>query len=316
MVNMILDLDTGIDDAMALAYAVSNPEINLIGVTCTYGNVKTADGGRNALNLLGMMHADSIPVYLGQEHAFHKGPFTPSPVSQRIHGENGVANRDIVQTTKKPETQDAVDFLIESIHTLKQDLTIVTTGPLTNVATALQKDPSIKDHIGKVVVMGGALTVPGNVNEFCEANIHQDPIAAHFVCTSGIDVTIVPLDVTQRSLLTTEHTKQWRKTGTELGNTYAAMVEYYISQHIHNVPFTCFIHDPSAAICAVYPHLFTMLSLNVKVITTGISEGRLTGDPDRLYDEHPQTKVCIGVDSKKLVPHLHTTLMKLFERNI
>lgn len=312
MIKVILDLDTGIDDAMALAYALGSKDIDLIAVTGTFGNVYTDEGVQNVLNILNMCNANEIPVYAGESHAITKDNFTRLEVSARIHGENGVGQVEIETSPKEKETKSGVDFLIESVKKYGKELVIVTTGPITNLTLALQKAPEIKDMVGKVVIMGGALTVPGNCNAYTEANISQDPEAAKYLFESGLDVTMVGLDVTQRSILTNAHTQSWRETGSVAGGTYADMVDYYISQHDAGVK-GCYLHDPSAVINAVHPEYFTMLPMHMTVTTEGEAEGRTIGDPTKLRDPNPNVKVCIGVDSPALVNNLNETLLSLFQ---
>lgn len=273
MIKVVLDLDTGIDDAMALAYALGSKEVELIGVTGTFGNVYTDEGVQNVLNILNMCKRNEIPVYAGESHAMTKDDFTRLEVSARIHGENGVGQVHIERSPKSKEAKSGVDFLIESVKKFEKELVIVTTGPLTNLAVAHQRAPEIKDLTGRVVMMGGALTVPGNCNAYMEANISQDPHAAKYVFESGLDVTMVGLDVTQRSILTHAITQGWRETGSIAGRTYADMVDYYISQHDAAVK-GCYLHDPSAMIHAVHPEWFTTLPMHMTVTTEGEAEGR------------------------------------------
>ena len=313
MIKMILDIDTGIDDGMALAYALGSKEIDLIGVTGTFGNVYTDVGVQNVLNILNMCNANEIPVYAGESHAMTKDNFIRLEVSARIHGDNGVGQVVMETSPKEIETKSGVDFLIESVKKYRDGLVIVATGPLTNLALALKKAPEIKDMMGRVVIMGGALTVPGNASPYTEANISQDPEAAKYLFESGVDITMVGLDVTQRSILTKADTQNWRETGSVAGKTYADMVDYYISQHFEVQG--CYLHDPSAAINAIHPEYFTMLPMHMTVITEGEAEGRTIGDPKKLRDPNPNVKVCIEVDSQALVKHLNETLLSLFQTN-
>src|SRR5690606_36555850 len=248
----------------------------------------------------------------GESHAMNQSSFDRLEVSARIHGENGVGQVSIETSPRQKEEGSAIDFLIESIKKYKKDLVIVATGPMTNLTLALKKAPEIKEMMGRVVIMGGALTVPGNASPYTEANISQDPEAAKYLFESGVDVTMVGLDVTQRSLLTNAHTQSWRETGSVAGKTYADMVDYYISQHFDTNG--CYLHDPSAVINAVHPELFTVLPMHMTVVTEGEAVGRTIGDPYKLRDANPNVKVCIGVNSPELVNHLHKTLMSLFNK--
>lgn len=314
--KVILDLDTGIDDGMALAYTVGCKEVELLGVTGTYGNVYTENGVQNVLNLLHMFHKEEIPVFAGESHALEKDTFNRLEVSARIHGENGIGQVSIPASKRVREAKNGVDFLIESVKKYKQELTIVATGPMTNLACALKKSPEIVELLGRVVIMGGALTVPGNVNPYAEANIFQDPEAARYLFESGANVTMVGLDVTQRSQLTLSDTQKFRDLKTTVGNVYADMIEYYISQHEHSHGTACYLHDPSAAICAVHPEYFQLLPMHMTVVTDNEAAGRTIGDPAKLRNANPNVKVCVGVDSVQLETHLKTVFETLFSETV
>ncbi|MEF9951027.1 MAG: nucleoside hydrolase [Clostridium sp.] len=314
--KMILDLDTGVDDAMALAYALGDKNIDLIGVTGTYGNVYTDQGVQNVLNLLHMLSQNHIPVFAGLDHAIAKDKFDRLEVSAKIHGDNGVGDVLVPTSPKKMESMSAIDFIIESVHKYGKDLKIVATGPMTNIATAIKKDPSIATKVGQIVLMGGALTVPGNVNQFAEANIFQDPEAAKYLFESDADVIMVGLDVTNPTVLKYEDTAKWRELGTESGRLYADIVDYYIDVYLELLPFLngCALHDPSAVVAAMNPELFNMLPIYMTVETEGPSRGRTIGDPNRVHHKNPNVKVCIGADKEAVVAKICTTLEGLFSQ--
>lgn len=308
--RMLLDVDTGIDDGMAIAYAVGSQDIELIGIVGSYGNIETRSGAQNALNLLNLLGANNIPVYVGAEHAINKPAFERLAVSARIHGDNGVGNISFEHPSSQEALDNGIDFIIQSVKTYGKELTIVTTGPLTNLATALRKAPEIEKMIGNVVIMGGAVTVPGNIRKIAEANISQDPEAAKFVFESSISITMVGLDVTMRSILTKNDTMLWRKNGVA-GTMYADMVDYYID-HV-NAKDGCYLHDPSAIAAAIHPEWFTMLSMYVTVVTEESLRGRTICDPDRMRNCDPNVQVCLNVDSKKVLHHFNYTLNMAFK---
>ena len=311
--KMILDLDTGIDDGMALAYVLGSEEIDLLGVVGTYGNVYTDMGVQNVLNILEMCNEASIPVYEGEKHALKKPGFLRLEVSTRIHGENGVGQVSMIKAQRNKEDMPGVDFLISSVKKYKKDLVIVATGPMTNLASALIKAPEIAKFMGPVVIMGGALTIPGNVTPYAEANISQDPYAAKYLFESGVDITMVGLDVTQRSVLTKESTRKWRETGSTAGSVFADMTDYYIGEHDISIG-GCYLHDPSAVAAAKNPHWFQMLQMHMTVVTEGAAAGRTIGSQEKLRDVNPNVKVCIGVNDKALVKDLDDTMQNLFTR--
>ena len=307
--KMLLDVDTGIDDGMAIAYAVGSQDVELIGIVGSYGNIETRGGVKNALNLLNLLGEDNIPVYVGAEHALNKPAFERLAVSARIHGDNGVGNISFEHPSIQKALDNGIDFIIQSVKTYGKELTIVTTGPLTNLATALKKAPEIEKMIGKVVIMGGAITVPGNIRKIAEANISQDPEAAKYVFESSVSITMVGLDVTMRSILTKNDTMLWRQNGT-VGTAYADMVDYYID-HV-NAKDGCYLHDPSAIAAAIHPEWFTMLPMHVTVITEEGLRGRTICDPDRMRNCNPNVQVCLNVDSKQVLHHFNDVLNTVF----
>ena len=231
MKKLILDLDTGVDDALAISYALGSPEIELIGITGTYGNVLVEQGVRNALAITDLLGHPEVKVYRGLPHSSTTDSFSVLPVSAFIHGENGIGDVTIPDSKREVETESAVDFIIDAVKTYGKDLIYVPTGPMTNIQAALKKAPEIKDEIGRIVLMGGALTVPGNCNACMEANISQDPEAADYLFRSGAPTTMIGLDVTLQTLLTYKETQQWRELGTTAGTFLADMTDFYIKAY-------------------------------------------------------------------------------------
>ena len=189
------------------------------------------------------------------------------------------------------------------------------TGPMTNIEAALKKAPEIKDEIGQIVLMGGALTVPGNCNACMEANISQDPEAADYLFRSGTPTTMIGLDVTLQTLLTYKETQQWRDLGTKAGKFLADMTDFYIKAYETTSPHLggCGLHDPLAVGVAVDPTLVTTLDINMKVDVDGPTRGRTIGDETRLNDPVKTMKVAVGVDvrSRTFFRTLDATLEQL-----
>ena len=260
MKKMILDLDTGVDDALAISYALGSPEIELIGITGTYGNVLVEQGVRNALAVTDLLGHPEVKVYQGLPHSSTTDHFEVLPISAFIHGDNGIGDVEIPDSNRSVETESAVDFIIDAVKTYGKDLVYVPTGPMTNIEAALKKAPEIKDEIGQIVLMGGALTVPGNCNACMEANISQDPEAADYLFRSGAPTTMIGLDVTLQTLLTYKETQQWRDLGTKAGKFLADMTDFYIKAYETTSPHLggCGLHDPLAVGVAVSRQLKVM----------------------------------------------------------
>ena len=184
---------------------------------------------------------------------------------------------------------------------------------MTNIEAALKKAPEIKDEIGRVVLMGGALTVPGNCNACMEANISQDPEAADYLFRSGAPTTMIGLDVTLQTLLTYKETQQWRDLGTKAGKFLADMTDFYIKAYETTSPHLggCGLHDPLAVGVAVDPTLVTTLDINMKVDVDGPTRGRTIGDETRLNDPVKTMKVAVGVDVPRFLNEFMTRISGL-----
>ncbi|WJY68275.1 nucleoside hydrolase [Corynebacterium auris] len=300
--KVILDLDTGIDDALALAYALGSEELDLIGVTGTYGNVTVEDGVRNSLAILDLFGRTDVPVFAGPGHARERDSFEVLEISSFIHGTNGVGEAQLADATRAPETTSAVDFLVESVERYGDDLVIVPTGPSTTIAAAIEASETFARE-AHIVMMGGALTVPGNVSPWAEANVNQDPEATDLLFRRAADVTMIGLDVTLQTLLTTSETAQWAALGTRGGDFLAAATNYYIKAYETTAPHLggCGLHDPLAVAVAIDPSLVTLLDINMKTETEGATRGRTIGDETRLNEPVKTAHVAVAVDTERFL---------------
>ncbi|MQB59951.1 nucleoside hydrolase [Limosilactobacillus reuteri] len=316
--KMILDLDTGVDDALAIAYALADPEVDLIGIVSSYGNNLLDVCAENSLKLLELLGHTDIPVFKGLPHSCTTEHFDVMQVSKDIHGDNGIGDVELPAPSRALEEQSGVDFYIEAAHKYGKELIIIPTGPMTNLAAALKKDPEIADLIGNVTFMGGALTVEGNVTPVAEANINQDPKAADEVMKSNLPLTMVGLDVTLRTLLTKNETKQWRELGTASGKAFADITDFYIDAY-YNLDIDkrgCALHDPLAVGVGIDPSFVSTISLFMKVVyQEGPYYGRTIGDNAKLNDPNPNVKVAVNVDKERYLKAFMDHLNKLFKEN-
>ncbi|GMA69655.1 purine nucleosidase [Leuconostoc litchii] len=314
--KMILDLDTGVDDALALAYAVADPNVDLIGIISSYGNTLVETAAQNSLNLLHLLGADDVPVFIGARHSSTTNQFEVMPISQMIHGKNGVGDVILEQSPRAVEKQSAVDFLIEAAHQYQENLIFIPTGPLTNLAAAIKKDSKVATLIGNTTLMGGALTVPGNVTPFTEANIHQDPEAADFAFTHQKNLTMVGLDVTLRTLLTKKETADWRLLNTKAGKVFADLMDFYIDAYDHlNINKNgAALHDPLAVAVGIDPSYVTTLPLAMHVTYNQENGdyGRTIGDKERLL-EPTTSKVAVLVDAKRFVNDFQNLMLSVLK---
>jgi purine nucleosidase len=318
---MILDLDTGVDDALALATAVGAPEVDLIGIISSYGNTLTEIAAQNSLNLLHLLDVSDVPVFLGNSHSSTTDSFEVMEISKLIHGKNGIGEIQLETSPRKIEVISGVDFLIESAHKYGENLIFVPTGPLTNLQVAYQKDPEIANLIGNVTLMGGALTIPGNVTPFTEANIQQDPFAADYVFKHAHFIQMVGLDVTMRTLLTKKQTAKWRALNTKSGIAMADIFDFYIDAY-YNLDIDkrgAALHDPLAVTLAYDNSLAQWINLNLKVTTDGDLEngdwGRTIGDPNRLLQDASNSRVAVDVDANKYLDYFMKLTTTLFSKH-
>lgn len=317
--KMILDLDTGVDDALAIAYALADPEVDLIGIVSSYGNNLLDVCAENSLKLLELLGHTDIPVFKGLPHSSTSDHFDVMQVSKDIHGDNGIGDVELPAPQRAVEAESGVDFYIDAAHKYGKDLIIIPTGPMTNLAAALKKDPEIADLIGNVTFMGGALTVDGNVTPAAEANINQDAKAADEVFKSNLPLTMVGLDVTLRTLLTKKETQQWRDLGTAAGKAYADITDFYIDAY-YNLDIDkngCALHDPLAVGVGINPSFVKTISLFMRCEYDPDSPfyGRTVGDNAKLNDPNPNVKVAVNVDKERYLKAFMDHLTTLFKEN-
>ena len=307
--RLILDLDTGIDDALALAYALGSPEVELVGVVTGYGNVTADVAARNTMALLRLLGHPEIPVYRGADRSLAAGEaFVPPEGVRRIHGENGLGDQDFFASESLGwcycAPRDGTEFLARMTEDSPNDgLCYVPTGPLTNLALALGSIPDLSRTLGRVTFMGGALTVPGNVTPCAEANVHNDPAAADAVLRGTLKTRMVGLDVTHQVILTRDDAAAWRELGTEAAILFAGMTDHYIEVYEKNNPHMggCALHDPLAVAAAIDPTLVSCLPANLRVDLEGPTRGRTVCDPERLRDARKSCEVAAGVDAPRFL---------------
>jgi purine nucleosidase len=218
-----MDVDAGIDDTIALLYAALHPGIDLTGAGSVWGNVEVAQSTRNTLHALAMVGLDTVPVAAGAA-----APIAgrPAVFAHHVHGDDGQGNIGDRTFTGVPAPISAAEQIIALAESRPGELELVATGPLTNVAIALALRPDLSRMLRGVTIMGGAALAPGNVTEAAEANIWCDPEAAKAVFAADWRLTVVPLDVTMRTLLT-EHDRQVLLAGDGIAAYVGRMLDFY-----------------------------------------------------------------------------------------
>lgn len=298
MKPIILDVDTGIDDAMAIAYAAHSPELEILAITTCFGNITAEEATRNSLTVLEKL-GKQVPVIQGAKETLCRGE--RDHYARTVHGEDGLGNTVQHAPRGQAVVGHASDFIIEQVKRRPHEITIISVGTLTNLALAIQKDPGIVPLIREVIVMGGAVTVPGNVTPYGEANIVADPEAAAFVFAAGLPLTLVGLDVTMQTLLPKSHLEAWRASGKAEGMFFADIAEFYMGAYESFYPGIggCALHDPLAVGVAIDRSLVEAQPMRVTVVTEGEQTGRTVGS----FEGEPKINVCLKVDADRFLAH-------------
>lgn len=303
MKKVIIDVDTGIDDALAMIYALHSPELDILGFTTCFGNNIVYETTRNTLRVLELVGRTDIPVFPGAAEPLSRVNRKQLPIA--IHGFDGLADVKIPDAKVLPLSQPASTFIVEQVKKFPGEITLITLGTLTNVALAIKEDPELVTKVKNVAVMGGAVLCPGNVTPAAEANIYADPEAAQFVFQSGIPIMLVGLDVTMQTLLPRACVEEWRSIGTELSTFLADISDFYMDAYLKRYPSIngCALHDPLVVGAVIDSTFVKTFPMYVEVDTEGEqSVGRTVADRE---PNHPPAnmQVCLEVDSERFTHH-------------
>jgi inosine-uridine nucleoside N-ribohydrolase len=287
--KILLDCDPGHDDAIALLLALASPELELLGVTTVAGNQTLDKTTANAIRLLEFAGRTEIPVAAGADRPLLREQY----VASYVHGETGLDGPDLPPAQSAPLDRHAVDFLADKIRETGGAVTLVPTGPLTNVALLLALHPDARPE--RIVLMGGAIA-EGNVTPAAEFNIWADPEAAARVFGSGIDVTMVGLDVTHKALFTSAHVG--RLAG-RVGRTVAELLEFYGHFHKEVYGFDGSpIHDAVAVAYVIRDDLVKTEHLNTEIdVESELCRGRTVVDVWRRSGREPNSHVGVDIDA-------------------
>lgn len=263
---VIIDCDPGQDDAISLLLAMSSPQLlEILGITTVAGNVPLDLTTRNARLMCDIAGRSDIAVFAGCAKPLQRQLIT----AEKVHGKTGIDGIKLVEPQTRLEDLHAVDFIIETLRDAEAaSITLILMGPLTNIATALEKDPSIRSHVAEVVLMGGAMREGGNASPSAEFNILVDPHAADIVFRSGLPITVMGLDATHQVLSTVERRDRLRSIDNDAGRAAAAMLDFYnrfdsAKYGSNGAP----LHDPCTVAYLLKPELFQGKRCNLTVET-------------------------------------------------
>jgi purine nucleosidase len=297
--RVIIDTDPGVDDALAILLAAGSPELHVEALTVVAGNCPVEQGTTNALRVLELVGREDIPVAKGMAVPLVRPPHAAA----NVHGKTGLGGAELPAPICEPVAQHAVDLLIERVMAAPGEITLVAIGPLTNLAIALRLEPDLASAVREVIIMGGAVRAGGNVTPLAEFNVYSDPHAAHIVFHSGMPITLVPIDVTDRVLLTEADVEQL----SAIPSPISAFVRDATQPYLRYLAETrdlkgCALHDPLALALAFAPELVELRPLYVDVgIGSGPCLGKTIADFYQLEGEKSNMRVALEVKARDAV---------------
>ncbi len=317
MLKVIFDTDPGVDDAMALLYLHRHPGIELVGVTTVFGNAPIEITTRNA-QFLHQKWKIAAPIAKGAGRAYDDGRDAAhfAPV---VHGEDGLGNIGVPLEVDHPlDEREAVQFIIDTVRADPGNVTLVAVGRMTNLALALKADPEIAALVKGVVIMGGAFDINGNVTPAAEANIHGDPEAADAVFTAPWKVTIIGLDVTMKTTMSSDYLAKMVEAGPAELKLLSDLSQYYIDFYRQRVGLDGMaLHDSCACVYLTEPQLFETRTGPVRVVCGGIADGETIQAPDQgrkfvgtAWDGVPSQVVCTGIQPEAVLEAIRAVLVE------
>ena len=311
--KIIFDTDPGSDDALALMLALNSPELDVRAITVVPGNVTASQGLENALRMVSLANRCDIPVAAGAQHPLFQKLIT----AEFWHGKNGLANVELPAGKCKVDSHFGPDLIIQMVHAAPHEITLVPVGPLTNIALAVLKDPSIVPLVKEVIIMGGSIT-GGNVNAAAEANIYNDPEAAQIVFQAGWPLTMVGLDVGDKTLFSRKYLDQLAQTHGPVNDFIYAVGKYLIELSAQFGSQGTPMYDPLAVGVAIDATLVKAPEMHVDVETRGdftrgetVANRRGAVERNVLHGDHyvieavdkvtPNAKVCVDVEADRFL---------------
>lgn len=293
--KIILDCDPGHDDAVAITLAANSDKIDLLGITVVAGNQtleKTQINARNVCQWLGV----DVPVYAGCGQPMVREKM----IAGDIHGETGLDGPVFPPLTKELEKEHAVDFIVKTLMESDGDITMVTTGPMTNLAMAMRMEPAIIPKIKQIVLMGGAYT-NGNVTPAAEFNIIADADAAYVCFTSGCPITMMGLDVTRKVLCYPEIVDRMEKIGNKASKLFADLMRFFCKTQKEVFGWEGGpLHDPVTIAWLIDPSVVTLKPMHVDIDIRSVqSYGRTNCDFFGYGGQEPTANVAIDIDAAK-----------------
>ncbi|MEN8114162.1 MAG: nucleoside hydrolase [Actinomycetota bacterium] len=300
---IIIDTDPGQDDAVAILLAFASPELDVLGITTVAGNVPQPLVTTNALKLCELVGRTDVTVYAGAEAPLERQLYT----AEYVHGPTGIDGVELPLPVTNAADRNAVDYIIGTCLAAGSDgVTLCPVGPLTNIASAIAREPTIVEKIREIVLMGGGFFEGGNTTPVAEFNIYVDPHAAAIVFDSGVPITMFPLDVTHKALVLPEDLERIRQIGTPVSDAVVGMLTYYERHDVekYGIPGAP-LHDPCVIAYLVNPGLFSGKECRVDVETESeLTVGQTVVDWWGVTGSEPNAMVMREVDRRGFVDFL------------
>ncbi len=295
---LILDCDPGHDDALAIALALALPELRPLAITTVAGNAPLDRTTRNALRVLTLLGRTDVPIAAGAERPLIREPWVPL----EVHGLSGLDGADLPEPAVGPAPISALELTSALLRDAIEPVTLVATGPLTNVATLLRATPGLRDRIAAIWLMGGSLG-EGNTTAAAEFNIWADPEAAAIVFESGIPIRMAGLDVTHQALVLPADIARLEGLGTRPGRVFADLMRFFALHHRERYGWDGPpIHDAVAVAWLAEPDLVDSTPLRIDIETAGVhTRGRTVADRERLTGRPVNATVGLRVDRERLI---------------
>lgn len=294
-IKIILDCDPGHDDAVAIMLAGKSPKIDLLGITVVAGNQTLENTQRNTLNVVQCLDLD-VPVYAGCGQPMIREKITAGD----IHGDSGLDGPVFEPLVKRLEAEHAVHFIIRTLMAAEEPVTMVTTGPMTNLGMAIRLEPGIVEKIERVVLMGGAYT-NGNVTPAAEFNIFADADAAYVCFTAGRPITMVGLDVTRKALCYPSIVARMAQVGNKASRLFVDLMGHFCKSQKEVFGWDGGpLHDPITIACLIDPSVLTLKPMHAEIdIRSSQSYGRTNCDFFNYQQKAPTADVGIDLDVEK-----------------
>ncbi|SHF39216.1 purine nucleosidase [Seinonella peptonophila] len=302
--KVVIDCDPGVDDALAILLAIFSKELDVLGITTVNGNVGIDLTTENALKIVEKA-GSSIPVYRGMKKPLKK----PLYSSGDVHGQNGLGGITVPKSKQNVEPISATDYLIQTGRASEGEITLITLGPLTNIAVAIQKDPEAMSNYKEIISMGGGVGV-GNITPVAEFNYWVDPEAAKIVFNFDLPITMLGLNATHQTVLTPNDFHFMRLVDSELGEFLAQIHTTCINAYWEfDQLMGCVPHDSLAVAVAADPSLVETVYCNVEIATDGLTRGQSVADVINAWEEkRKNSHVGITVDSERFRDFIFLTL--------